>query len=682
MFKKLLPIILILLLALALRTYQLTEIPPGLTHDEANHGREAIEILDGVLRYYFPLNYGSEPLYSYTVAGLMALIGEGLFALRLVNVIFGLATIAVTYIWSKQAFDKTIALVAALLMAISFWPLASSREALRAGMLPFFMTLALWFFWRIIFGDLRGESAATEQSVESVSKKRTLLLVLGFALSILATLHIYLAARVSWLLFPAFLLYLTLTHKPIFQRSWKPVIAGLLLAGLLSIPMFVYLANNPQSQTRLSMLGSTLQQVREGNVLPVVQNSAEALLAFVWPGYGDQFLAYNIPGRPVFDLITAVFFVTGLLISIRRWKQPPYFFVLLWFLIGIIPSLITGSTANTTRNLAALPAVYLLPAIGFITLTRMIAWRLALSERAVILIGSAVWLTFAGVLVVRDYFFIWGQSATVRGAYQHTLVEELNYLQEKGLRNQPVTISTVYPGPAHDPSIALVLWGTDADQLRWIDARYAMLLPTGSPAQVIIPDSTPYHPAFTEYLQPLERIALRADDLDPGFTVYFLQGADNLLSPVTSPLADFGGAIQLLDAKWLSPQVNPGETAELLTIWRVMDPQRIGPVHSPTSTTDVVFFTHLMDLENQIMVQRDALEAPAWSWKTDDILLQVHPLTIPETVEPGVLPAYVGIYDRPTGVRVPLLGIDEAVDGDFIEISPLQVAQSGRSEQN
>ena len=82
MRKTLLLISGILLLALALRLFRLNEIPPGLTHDEANHGREAVEILDGVLRYYFPLNYGSEPLYSYTVAGSMALMGENVYALR------------------------------------------------------------------------------------------------------------------------------------------------------------------------------------------------------------------------------------------------------------------------------------------------------------------------------------------------------------------------------------------------------------------------------------------------------------------------------------------------------------------------------------------------------------------------------------------------------------------------
>ncbi len=169
MFKKLLPIIIILLLALALRTYRLTDIPPGLTHDEANHGREAIEILDGELRYYFPLNYGSEPLYSYIVAGSMALLGEGLFALRLVNVLSGLAAIAAMAIWTKRAFDRSTALITAALIAVSFWPLASSRESLRAGMLPLFMVIAIWFFWQIIFP----QQSTTEKSAgKSFAKKK------------------------------------------------------------------------------------------------------------------------------------------------------------------------------------------------------------------------------------------------------------------------------------------------------------------------------------------------------------------------------------------------------------------------------------------------------------------------------------------------------------------------------
>jgi 4-amino-4-deoxy-L-arabinose transferase-like glycosyltransferase len=203
MKRPLLLLALILLLAFALRAWQLTGIPPGLTHDEANHGREALGVLDGVYLFYFPLNYGSEPLYSYTVALSMALFGEGLLALRLVNVIFGVAAIALTYLWASRAFDQRTALLSAALTAVSFWPLATSREALRAGMLPFFTALAVWFFWRIV--ERNGRSWVN---------------IVGFGTAVALTLHIYLAARVAWLMFPAFLLYLALLHRPIFQRAW------------------------------------------------------------------------------------------------------------------------------------------------------------------------------------------------------------------------------------------------------------------------------------------------------------------------------------------------------------------------------------------------------------------------------------------------------------------------------
>ena len=46
--------------------------------------------------------------------------------------------------------NRRVALVSAVLMAVSFWPLATSRQALRAGMLPFFMAGAVWFYWRMV----------------------------------------------------------------------------------------------------------------------------------------------------------------------------------------------------------------------------------------------------------------------------------------------------------------------------------------------------------------------------------------------------------------------------------------------------------------------------------------------------------------------------------------------------
>jgi 4-amino-4-deoxy-L-arabinose transferase-like glycosyltransferase len=94
----------------------------------------------------------------------MGLLGENLFALRYVNVIFGLLAIAVSYTWAKRAFDERVGLLTAVLLAISFWPLASSREALRAGMLPFFMGTAVWLFWKIA-GEQRSRGAEGQTSL-------------------------------------------------------------------------------------------------------------------------------------------------------------------------------------------------------------------------------------------------------------------------------------------------------------------------------------------------------------------------------------------------------------------------------------------------------------------------------------------------------------------------------------
>jgi 4-amino-4-deoxy-L-arabinose transferase-like glycosyltransferase len=657
-------LLLILLVAFGLRLFQLTQIPPGLTHDEANHGREALGILDGVYLFYFPLNYGSEPLYSYTAALSMWLFGEGLFALRLVNVIFGLAAIVMTYLWAARAFDRKTAVLTAALIAISFWPLASSREALRVGMLPFFTTAAVYFFWRIL------ETAKDDNSSFILHPSSfPIWQTIAFSVSIAFTIHIYLASRVAWLMFPLFLLYLLLIHRTLFKQTWKPVLTGLLLAGLLVIPMFVYLRLHPEALTRLDMLDGPLQALTSGNIQPIFKNISEALLAFIWPGYGDQFLAYNIPGRPVLDGITAVFFIFGIGISIWRWKQPAYAFLLLWFGVGIIPSLITGATANTTRNMAALPAVYLLPAVGFWAVANGLMARFEWVKRPFV-VGTAVfWLLLVSWNATQDYFVRWANMPDVRGAYQVNLIDSLHHVAQ----TDPTTalvISTVYPGPVHDASIARVMQPHSQQEQRWVDARFALLWPQGGAAQAIIPASTPPHPIFDPWLTPLETQSLRPTDHDPSYTRYQLQAPDQSGSQA---LANFGSAVALLDAYWTNPTVQPGETTNMVTIWRVLDPTQIGPSHPPSDTPDTVFFTQILTADGNVLSQRDALDAPSWDWQTGDIIIQVHSLTIPSESSADTYRTIIGIYDRPTLERVPILDENGQPLDSFFDAPPLSI---------
>jgi 4-amino-4-deoxy-L-arabinose transferase-like glycosyltransferase len=667
-YQKWLPVLLILLLAFGLRLVALTDIPPGLTHDEANHGREAIGILRGVFLFVFPLNYGSEPLYSYTVAGSMWLFGKSLFALRFVNVLFSVFTIGLSFLWVRRRFDQTTALVTAVLLTITFWPLASAREALRAGMLPFFMGTAVWFFW-LLLDTIEAETSP---------HRRHWLLAAAFGVCVAITLHIYLAARVAWLVFPLFLLYLAWQKRSLFRKSWQPVLAGLLLAGILVTPLFVYLEQNPYALTRLNMLDAPLENIRSGNWGPVWQNFSAALLAFVWPGYGDQFLAYNIPGRPVFDAVTAVFFVLGIGVCLWRWQRPSYTFVLLWFGIGILPSLITGPTANTTRNLAALVPVFILPAIGFVTAVQWLKVQIKPLPTWLPSAIAAVWLLFAGWRSTTDYFTVWANDPDVRGAYQVNLVAAFDYLEENAPA-EPVLLSTVYPGPAHDPSINLVLTGEEAGK-RWADARWALVAPGGQSSRALLPASTPPHPLFAQWLQPRQTFQMQPDDLDRSFTDYWLDAAQlqawagetATSAALSAGVANFNNALTLHHAEWLSP-IAPGETAELLLIWRVNDPERVGPIVPPAFTTDVVMFTQVLDEAGIPLAQRDALEAPSWDWQAGDVIAQIHPVTIPAETSPGSYQAIVGIYDRLSGDRLPVLDEDGKVVGDFTAVPPLEI---------
>ncbi len=453
--------------------------------------------------------------------------------------------------------------------------------------------------------------------------------------------------------------------------------------------MALYLRANPEMQTRLGMLDGSLQQITGGQWLPVLATARDALLAFVWPGFGDQFLAYNIPGRPVFDAVSAVFFVTGIGVCLWRWRSPVYAFLLLWFVVGIAPSLITGPTANTTRNLAALPAVYLIAAVGFAAPAAWLCRGWRRSRVAGPRSASACWpsvgssgpagsppptTSSAGEVRAECAEPISTPSLNRSTIWRPNIRRPIRWSFPASCPARPTTRrwrwcgrGQTQPAAAHVP-----LWPRPAGPT----PAPALVVPEATGTTVVIPDATPPHPVLATLLTPIDRVTLAADDLDPGFTLYrydagqvraLLQSAERDTPPV-----NFGGAAELIGARWLDPAVAPGETAELLTVWRVLDPALAGPLVPPSFTTDAVAFTHVLDEAGQVITQRDSLDAPSWAWQRGDLVLQIHPLTAPAAV--GTYSAVVGLYDRTIGARLPVVG-----GGDTAEVPALVVGGAKNS---
>ena len=127
-------LLLVVGLAAGLRLYRLGEWPPGPYRDEAYNGLDALGVLRGDLALFFPANNGREPLFIYLVALSLALFGPTTFALRLPAALVGaLATLPVYWL-GRDWFGRAAGLFAAILWAVTFWPVHLGRIGLRAGL--------------------------------------------------------------------------------------------------------------------------------------------------------------------------------------------------------------------------------------------------------------------------------------------------------------------------------------------------------------------------------------------------------------------------------------------------------------------------------------------------------------------------------------------------------------------
>lgn len=144
-------LIMIVIIALGLRLWQLGQIPPSPDWDEAALGYNAYSILKtGRDEYgsWFPLSLRSfddykPPLYMYLTVPSIALFGLNIWSVRLPSVIMGVLAVIGVYWLGKQLLKHSSVPgeLPAMLLAISPWHLQFSRIAFEANT---GVTLNIW----------------------------------------------------------------------------------------------------------------------------------------------------------------------------------------------------------------------------------------------------------------------------------------------------------------------------------------------------------------------------------------------------------------------------------------------------------------------------------------------------------------------------------------------------------
>jgi 4-amino-4-deoxy-L-arabinose transferase-like glycosyltransferase len=685
MVKRYAWLVLILLAAATLRLAAIDDIPPGLTHDEADHGLDAWGVVNGERPIYFTVGYGREPFYDYATAGLMTFLGPSFLAGRLTSVFLSLILIAGTYAWANRAFGHKTALLAAAGLTVSFWAVMTSRQALRSITLPAVFVLALYFFWRAVemCDDTWSESGGRLARSFWQRPATVRFALAGVLLGV--TLYTYVPARVMWLLFPALLLLLLIYDRRRLAAAWPGALLALLVALAVALPLLLYLTANPEVEARLDELSVPLTAARQGDMEPILENtlSSSVLLTF----QGDSQWRYNIPGRPFLSPLMAILFFTSLAIGLtwivsghyrskdgrrpsgsRLPRQVGFLFSVLWLLLGLSPALISGPDLSTTRAIGLQPVLYVFPAI---TLTTFLAWQRLpqrLSRTLVILLFAAL-----GLQTARDYFVRWAGAPEVRVHYETSLMEALNYIDTR--RDSATAISTTTPNRYHSPAVATLALASNDNELRWFDGNHSLVLPQEESSTLIFSGFAPLSPHLEGYLAatPVAELPMKPEDLDRPLTVYETNGREladtwlgrfdgTLVAPagIQAPV-QLGESLEYLGHELLTPHAGPGDQFTLATLWRVKRP-----------LDQAMLFAQILGPDGLPLAQSDRLDVPGDYWIPGDVFIQLHQIDLPGNLTSGDYPLAIGVYTTDYMQRQPVL-VDGQMFADHLLLPAISI---------
>jgi 4-amino-4-deoxy-L-arabinose transferase-like glycosyltransferase len=588
----------LLLVGAALRLFGLNNLsPPGITHDEVANWLIDRSILAGEHAIYFTRAYGHEAGFHYLQTGFIALIGDNVLALRLPAAFCGLLGVAVTFALARKLFGKNVAIMAAGLLAVLFWPVFYGRLALRAISLPLVAGLSAYFWWKAWDDKVTsGEVTLSPGHPFTLS---------GFFAGL--SLHTYMAARAVPIFYGLWLGYLAIFQWPDFKQRWRGIVLFVVMFAVVAAPLVIYLQTTPNAEFRISEVDAPLQALRSGNLEPVLSNSLRLLGMFGF--VGDPLWREGVPSAPVFEPVVAVLFYAGLLLCLWRWRQPRYAFLLIWLAVSVTPSLVTINAPSHIRSILILPVLTVVPALLMHSFGQLSTVMRHLSTESSKILLLTIILFYAARTSVLQ-FQTWPNGGDVPFVWQAAFTEMADYLDGRSDLTS-ASVAGWSPSTMDSPTMTL-LRQNDALPLSHFDPQEGtLILPNSEPVVVIRPSDLPLDPFWETQLT---NWGFTPSPLHP-FTLYEKRSrpAINLANPMN---VQFGEELILLGYEWVGDE-------NLLLVWRV----------TAVPTVPRQQYIHSLAADGSQLADTYRFDAPdpqgLWfpHWQPGDLILQ-H-LTLP-----------------------------------------------------
>ena len=635
--------VLCLLVAAALRLPNLPTAPPVLHYDEAANALLSADIgLRGDLPIFISSYTGKEVFFFYLAGMMMRLVGESVFALRLTAAFVGTLTVAATYWLGREMLaDRRIAILAAALLAVSFWHVLFSRLGFRAVTQPFLQAITI----AALFRGLRRENGRW-------------LIVGGIFFGL--TAYTYLAAR----LFPLLLLLgLTpiLFNRSSFRLRWRQLALFAGAAFLVLLPLLIYFIIHPDA------FWVRIGQVAPGSDAPGLSLWDSLLRS--WGMFflrGDLFWRFNLPGKPLFNWLWGGLLVVGWIISILRWRRFPYDWqrsaiALLVFnpLVMILPTAlaINELVPSNLRAIGLIPFIFFLPAIGVVILFHDIERRFGRPPVTFAVLFVALLLLLSGGLATEQaYFDQWAGETTLFFESDGDLATVSRFLDETDLAD-----STVYVAAQHYRHPTVAFLSEEYERVKWLPGSDALVFPASGGALVVYPFNSPA-PAWA---MPYLDLAQRVDRQFEGSPKDAYEAYKLLEMPVPALIEqvdiDFGGTVTLSGYEIAAAEA--GSELHLTLAWQVENPP----------AADYMPFVQLEDSWGHRWSQVESFAYPAEQWERGETILQHVALPVPPGAPPGKYRLRIGLFDPNGDDRLPRLDQDGRYAGDAFFVKNVEV---------
>ena len=433
-------LLLILVLASFFRLWQIDSMPPGLYPDEAINGNDALKTLEtGQFKVFYPENNGREGLFVWLIALSFKLFGPTAGSIRLVSALLGILTVLGLYLLTKELFTpyqnkfgaghgKKVALLSSFFLAISFWHINFSRIGFRAILVPFLICFSFYFLLRAF-------------------RKNTFLDYTWAGIFFGLGFYTYIAFRVAVLILGVVILLKMIDYwsrtrassvrdklkKAYLKDGWWKVDIFFIVIIIIVLPLGIYFFNNPQDFIGRAGGVSIFSVEQPFKELAISTIKTLGMFNFV----GDWNWRHNYAGWPMLNWTVGILFILGLILTIKNLftKRNVYIFLLSWFLIMLLPAILTyESIPHALRTIGVIPVVYIFVALGFIWLFD----KLAKINKKIAVFLLILLLVYPALANFNKYFLQWAQNSHVAGAFRQDLVDLTNYLN-----NLPTNIQKI-----------------------------------------------------------------------------------------------------------------------------------------------------------------------------------------------------------------------------------------------